>query len=209
MLLLVDVNTTIPVGFTPTRFNGMSSPKAWLIVEKAQTTPMRIVKYRTESSSFKNMSICNGKTYETRPESSKNCTHICSNIITGRCGALQAKKAKLLVNLAQPIATRGAQGLTSDKTCVSSRSNVHWRDPVFGNLPRMRICVLAIALLLSAAVGALATSPRDLTDVPRPLGRQYSRPGFVGAIMHGDKIVAMESVGVRNVGDRTPFLTTD
>jgi len=54
-----------------------------------------------------------------------------------------------------------------------------------------------------------ADSPRDLAPMLQPLIKKYQLPGAVGAIIHGDKLVAIGSVGVRKWGNTARFLTTD
>jgi CubicO group peptidase (beta-lactamase class C family) len=56
---------------------------------------------------------------------------------------------------------------------------------------------------------AIAAEPRDLGSVLKPLLDKYHFPGAVGAIIQGDRLVALGSVGVRKAGDQTPFLATD
>src|ERR1700689_4646173 len=51
--------------------------------------------------------------------------------------------------------------------------------------------------------------PRDLAPTLRTLAEKYKLPGAVGAILRGDRIVALGSTGVRKVGDPAPFLVTD
>jgi CubicO group peptidase (beta-lactamase class C family) len=54
-----------------------------------------------------------------------------------------------------------------------------------------------------------ANAPRDLASTLQPIAAKYNLPGAVGAIIHGDKIVAIGSTGVRKQGDPAPFLSTD
>ena len=72
---------------------------------------------------------------------------------------------------------------------------------------------LSVAHLLpgsaSAAEADVLSPPRDLAPVLQPLMDKYQFPGAVGAIIHGDHLVALGSVGVRKFGDPTPFLSTD
>jgi len=76
----------------------------------------------------------------------------------------------------------------------------------------VRIFVHGIALLgmlpVLMAAGA-ASAPRDLAPTLRALAEKYKLPGAVGAILHGDQIVALGSTGVRKAGDPAPFLVTD
>ncbi len=51
--------------------------------------------------------------------------------------------------------------------------------------------------------------PGDLAPALRALAEKYQLPGVVGAILHGDQIVALGSTGVRKVGAPGPFLVTD
>jgi CubicO group peptidase (beta-lactamase class C family) len=67
-----------------------------------------------------------------------------------------------------------------------------------------RILLLTVLPLLLAA-----DQPRDLSNVLAPLAQKYSLPGVVGAIVHGDKVVALGSVGVRKIGSPQKFLATD
>lgn len=64
-----------------------------------------------------------------------------------------------------------------------------------------------ILFLLAAAT--VPPMPRDLAPTLRALAEKYKLPGAVGAILHGDRIVALGSTGVRKVGDPAPFLVTD
>jgi CubicO group peptidase (beta-lactamase class C family) len=52
-------------------------------------------------------------------------------------------------------------------------------------------------------------NPDDLAPMLHALAEKYQLPGAVGAILHGDKIVALGSTGVRKLGDPAPFLVTD
>jgi CubicO group peptidase (beta-lactamase class C family) len=65
------------------------------------------------------------------------------------------------------------------------------------------------ALLAVLPVLTAAEAPRDLAPTLQPLVAKYALPGAVGAIIHGDKIVAIGSAGIRKVGDPAPFLPTD
>src|ERR1700689_2051318 len=51
--------------------------------------------------------------------------------------------------------------------------------------------------------------PRDLAPTLRTLAEKYKLPGAVGAILRGDRIIALGSTGVRKVDDPAPFLPTD
>jgi CubicO group peptidase (beta-lactamase class C family) len=73
----------------------------------------------------------------------------------------------------------------------------------------MRLPLLFTLLLLSISSPSFAAAPRDLADVLGPMAQQYKLPGFVAAIVHGDQVVALGSVGVRKFGDPTPFLPAD
>jgi CubicO group peptidase (beta-lactamase class C family) len=66
-----------------------------------------------------------------------------------------------------------------------------------------------IGWTLLALLTAADSPPMDLGPALQPIVARYSLPGAVGAIMHGDKIVALGSTGIRKVGDPTPFLPTD
>jgi len=70
-----------------------------------------------------------------------------------------------------------------------------------------------VLVLMASPALLLATEsfsvPRDLSPALRALSEKYELPGVVGAIMHGDQIVALGSTGVRKVGDAAPFLPTD
>jgi CubicO group peptidase (beta-lactamase class C family) len=71
--------------------------------------------------------------------------------------------------------------------------------------PTFAACALfAILPFLTAA-----DAPRDLASTLQPLAAKYHLPGAVGAIIHGDKIVAIGSTGIRKTGDPAPFLPTD
>ena len=71
----------------------------------------------------------------------------------------------------------------------------------------MRFVAFTSILLLPLL--AAAEQPRDLSGALAPLAQKYNLPGVVGAIIHGDKIVALGSTGIRKVGDPAPFLPTD
>jgi CubicO group peptidase (beta-lactamase class C family) len=58
-------------------------------------------------------------------------------------------------------------------------------------------------------LGSKMGSPDDLAPTLQALAEKFSLPGAVGAILHGDKIVALGSTGVRKVGNSIPFLVTD
>ncbi|MDP9175431.1 MAG: beta-lactamase family protein [Planctomycetota bacterium] len=70
---------------------------------------------------------------------------------------------------------------------------------------------LVVLVLVLSAVTARAGDvvPLDLGPRLAPLVAKYHLPGMVGAIVHGDRVVALGSTGVRKVGDPTPFLATD
>jgi CubicO group peptidase (beta-lactamase class C family) len=57
--------------------------------------------------------------------------------------------------------------------------------------------------------GLKMDNPDDLAPMLQALAEKYQLPGAVGAILHGDKIVALGSTGVREKGDPSPFLVTD
>jgi CubicO group peptidase (beta-lactamase class C family) len=73
-------------------------------------------------------------------------------------------------------------------------------------------CFTSVFLLaaISMVLGT-TTQPAtvDLGPTLAPIMAQYKLPGLVGAIVEGDKIIAIGSAGVRKVGDTTPFLATD
>jgi D-alanyl-D-alanine carboxypeptidase len=52
-------------------------------------------------------------------------------------------------------------------------------------------------------------TPSDLAPTLRALAEKHKLPGVVGAILHGDRIVALGSTGVRKAGESAPFLITD
>jgi CubicO group peptidase (beta-lactamase class C family) len=69
--------------------------------------------------------------------------------------------------------------------------------------------ILLLAILPLLMAGESADHPRDLADMLAPLAEKYSLPGVVGAIVHGDAVVALGSVGVRKIGSPQKFLPTD
>jgi CubicO group peptidase (beta-lactamase class C family) len=77
----------------------------------------------------------------------------------------------------------------------------------------MTIRIHAVAFLpmlpFLLAAAAAPPAPRDLAPTLRALAEKYKLPGVVGAILHGDQIVALGSTGFRKVGDPAPFLVTD
>jgi CubicO group peptidase (beta-lactamase class C family) len=76
----------------------------------------------------------------------------------------------------------------------------------------MRKLTILILLLVSGLRLQAADDPAnpfDLAETLRPLAEKHKLPGVVGAIVHGDQIVALGSTGVRKLGDPAPFLTTD
>jgi CubicO group peptidase (beta-lactamase class C family) len=69
---------------------------------------------------------------------------------------------------------------------------------------------VVLVSLLSACLGAeTSPAPLNLADTLRPLAEKYHLPGVVGAVVRGDRIIALGSVGIRKVGDPAPFLPTD
>ena len=64
--------------------------------------------------------------------------------------------------------------------------------------------VLAVLILLMGI-----EIPHDLAPTLRALADKYKLPAAVGAILHGDRIVAIGSTGVRKDGESAPFLATD
>ena len=81
----------------------------------------------------------------------------------------------------------------------------------FQHRPGMGLFRTSFAFVLLAPLVAAGgpTEPRDLAPTLRALADKYKLPGVVGAILHGDQIVALGSVGVRKIGDSAAFLTTD
>jgi len=71
----------------------------------------------------------------------------------------------------------------------------------------LQLALMAPLTFLLAADTTAA--PRDLAPTLRALSEKYKLPGVVGAIIHGDQVVALGSTGVRKVGDPAPFLATD
>ncbi len=71
----------------------------------------------------------------------------------------------------------------------------------------LQLALMAPLTFLLAADTTAA--PRDLAPTLRALAEKYKLPGVVGAIIHGDQIVALGSTGIRKVGDPAPFLATD
>src|ERR1700728_4662399 len=69
-------------------------------------------------------------------------------------------------------------------------------------------CVILLTMAVSPSKNITA-SPADLAATLRPLAEKYELPGVVGAIIHGDQVVALGSVGVRKIGETTPFLPGD
>ena len=85
---------------------------------------------------------------------------------------------------------------------------------------RVALFLAGLALLAGRAAGADADArkpdsgskmeaPGDLAPTLRVLAEKYKLPGAVGAILHGDQIVALGSTGVRKAGEPAPFLATD
>jgi CubicO group peptidase (beta-lactamase class C family) len=75
---------------------------------------------------------------------------------------------------------------------------------------RIHVQSAALLAMICTLPGAEPTMPpRDLAATLRPLADKYKLPGVVGAILHGDEIVALGSTGVRKLGDRALFLPTD
>jgi CubicO group peptidase (beta-lactamase class C family) len=72
----------------------------------------------------------------------------------------------------------------------------------------MRVA-LVLLVLMFPAMAAAEKPPVDLAETLAPLAAKYKLPGVVGAVIHGDKIVALGSVGIRRVGDPTLFLPSD
>ena len=69
---------------------------------------------------------------------------------------------------------------------------------------------IALFAMASMLLGAdIQPSPRDLGPTLRPLAEEYNLPGVVGAIIHGDQIIAIGSTGVRKIGHPAPFLPAD
>src|SRR5262249_25728801 len=59
------------------------------------------------------------------------------------------------------------------------------------------------------AAAGRADAPRDLAPALAPLVARYKLPGAVGAILQGDRVVAVGSAGVRKAGAAAPFLVGD
>jgi CubicO group peptidase (beta-lactamase class C family) len=72
---------------------------------------------------------------------------------------------------------------------------------------RRGFAVLTISALVPMLLAA--APPRDLTPVLKALVEKYHVAGAVGAIIHGDHLVALGSFGVRKMGDPAPFSPTD
>jgi CubicO group peptidase (beta-lactamase class C family) len=72
----------------------------------------------------------------------------------------------------------------------------------------MRVSPFLLILLFPILLIA-ADQPRDLSSDLAPIAEQYKLPGLVGAIIHGDKLIALGSTGIRKIGDAAPFLPTD
>jgi CubicO group peptidase (beta-lactamase class C family) len=70
-------------------------------------------------------------------------------------------------------------------------------------------CVILLVMISQALQAQSPVPPRDLAPTLKPLAEKYNLPGVVGAIVHGNQIVAIGAVGVRKFGDPTPFLATD
>jgi CubicO group peptidase (beta-lactamase class C family) len=73
--------------------------------------------------------------------------------------------------------------------------------------PFLILVALALFALIHAAEGQVP--PRDLAPTLQALAEKYKLPGVVGAIIHGDQIVALGGTGIRKAGDPAPFLSTD
>jgi CubicO group peptidase (beta-lactamase class C family) len=73
----------------------------------------------------------------------------------------------------------------------------------------MRRFALAIMLIIAVGSARAADKPFDLAATLRPLAEEYHLPGVVGAIIHGDDLVALGSVGIRKIGNPAPFQETD
>ncbi len=74
---------------------------------------------------------------------------------------------------------------------------------------RFSLVIASVAPLVSALAADTTSPPRDLSPTLRAVAEKYKLPGVVGAIIHGDQIVALGSTGVRKIGDPTPFLPAD
>jgi CubicO group peptidase (beta-lactamase class C family) len=72
-------------------------------------------------------------------------------------------------------------------------------------LGRIALIGLISVLVISSALG----EPRNLDPTLRKLIEKYQLPGAVGAIIQGDRLVAVGSAGVRKMGDASPFLSSD
>jgi len=70
-------------------------------------------------------------------------------------------------------------------------------------------CAMLLAMISQTLQADATPPPRDLAPTLKPLAEKFNLPGVVGAIIHGDQIVALGSVGIRKVGDPAPFLSSD
>jgi CubicO group peptidase (beta-lactamase class C family) len=66
-----------------------------------------------------------------------------------------------------------------------------------------------MSLLAMVLAADSPSPPRDLAPTLRALAEKYKLPGVVGAIIHGDQIMALGSAGIRKAGDPAPFLPGD
>jgi len=71
------------------------------------------------------------------------------------------------------------------------------------------ISIALMALFAPLLAADDPSPPRDLAPVLRALAEKYNLPGVVGAIIHGDQIIALGSAGIRKIGDPAPFLPSD
>jgi CubicO group peptidase (beta-lactamase class C family) len=70
-------------------------------------------------------------------------------------------------------------------------------------------CGLVLILAFALVLFADPSNPGDLNPTLHALAEKYNLPRVVGAIIHGDQIVALGSTGIRKVGSPEPFLPND
>jgi CubicO group peptidase (beta-lactamase class C family) len=68
------------------------------------------------------------------------------------------------------------------------------------------VLIMVLSLLVAADT---STASQDLGSTLQTLAEKYHLPGVVGAIIHGDRLVALGGTGVRKVGAPERFLSTD
>src|SRR5271170_7477810 len=64
---------------------------------------------------------------------------------------------------------------------------------------------IALILAIPLMFGADESPPLNLGPTLGPLAQKYHLPGVVGAILRGDRIVALGSTGVRKLGSPEPL----